>query len=84
MRERAGLGLTQRVAFSGRPASRQPLKFSRATPKTELALLGALQPTSKLGEMFVYWNFLAAARVRRGARFSEFAWFDREPGTTLS
>ncbi len=37
------------------------LEFDKATPKTELALLGTFQPTSKFGEMFQYSNLLAAA-----------------------
>jgi CubicO group peptidase (beta-lactamase class C family) len=37
------------------------LEFGEATPKTELALLGTFQPTSKFGEMFQYSNLLAAA-----------------------
>jgi len=37
------------------------LEFENATPKSELALLGTFQPTSKFGEMFQYSNLLAAA-----------------------
>jgi len=37
------------------------LEFQGATPKSEMALLGTFQPTSKFGEMFQYSNLLAAA-----------------------
>ncbi|MDT9600514.1 serine hydrolase domain-containing protein [Sphingosinicella rhizophila] len=37
------------------------LEFERATPATTLAALGAVQPTSRFGEMFQYSNPLAAA-----------------------
>ncbi|HUL76293.1 MAG TPA: serine hydrolase domain-containing protein [Vicinamibacteria bacterium] len=37
------------------------LEFKQATPRSELALLGTIQPTSRFGEMFQYSNLLAAA-----------------------
>ncbi len=37
------------------------MEFQRATPRTELATLATVQPTSKFGEMFQYSNLLAAA-----------------------
>ncbi|HKQ63149.1 MAG TPA: serine hydrolase domain-containing protein [Candidatus Polarisedimenticolaceae bacterium] len=37
------------------------LEFKNATPKSQLAFLGKLQPTSKFGEMFQYSNLLASA-----------------------
>ena len=36
-------------------------EFKNATPETELALLGTMQPTSKFGEVFQYSNLMAAA-----------------------
>jgi len=36
-------------------------EFKNATPKTEMALLGTMQPTTKFGEVFQYSNMLAAA-----------------------
>jgi hypothetical protein len=37
-------------------------EFKNATPESELALLGTMQPTSKFGEVFQYSNLMAAAR----------------------
>ncbi len=37
------------------------LEFKGATPKSEMALLGTFQPTSKFGETFQYSNLLASA-----------------------
>lgn len=42
-------------------------KFKNATPETELALLGTMQPTSKFGEVFQYSNLMAAAAGYIGA-----------------
>ncbi len=42
-------------------------EFKNATPETELTLLGTMQPTSKLGEVFQYSNLLAAAAGYIGA-----------------
>ena len=36
-------------------------EFKNATPASELALLGTMQPTSKFGEVFQYSNLMAAA-----------------------
>jgi CubicO group peptidase (beta-lactamase class C family) len=36
-------------------------EYKNATPESELALLGTMQPTSKFGEMFQYSNLMAAA-----------------------
>lgn len=36
-------------------------EFGRITPKSSMDLLGGMQPTSKLGEMYQYSNVLAAA-----------------------
>jgi CubicO group peptidase (beta-lactamase class C family) len=36
-------------------------EFKNATPQSELALLGTMQPTSKFGEVFQYSNLMAAA-----------------------
>jgi CubicO group peptidase (beta-lactamase class C family) len=36
-------------------------EFRNATPESELALLGTMQPTSKFGEVFQYSNLMAAA-----------------------
>ena len=36
-------------------------EFKNATPESELALLGTMQPTSKFGEVFQYSNMMAAA-----------------------
>ena len=36
-------------------------EFKNATPESELALLGTMQPTSKFGEVFQYSNLMAAA-----------------------
>jgi CubicO group peptidase (beta-lactamase class C family) len=37
------------------------LQFGDATPKSEIALLGTFQPTTKFGETFQYSNLMAAA-----------------------
>jgi CubicO group peptidase (beta-lactamase class C family) len=42
-------------------------EFKNATPETELALLGTMQPTSKFGEVFQYSNMMAAAAGYVGA-----------------
>jgi CubicO group peptidase (beta-lactamase class C family) len=42
-------------------------EFKDATPETELALLGTMQPTSKFGEVFQYSNLMAAAAGYIGA-----------------
>lgn len=36
-------------------------EYKTATPESELALLGTMQPTSKFGEVFQYSNLMAAA-----------------------
>ena len=36
-------------------------EYKNATPQSELALLGTMQPTSKFGEVFQYSNLMAAA-----------------------
>jgi CubicO group peptidase (beta-lactamase class C family) len=36
-------------------------EFKNATPESELALLGTMQPTSQFGEVFQYSNLMAAA-----------------------
>jgi CubicO group peptidase (beta-lactamase class C family) len=36
-------------------------EYKNATPESELALLGTMQPTSKFGEVFQYSNLMAAA-----------------------
>ena len=36
-------------------------EFKNATPESELALLGTMQPTSKFGEVFQYSNLMATA-----------------------
>ena len=36
-------------------------EFKQATPASEMALLGTMQPTSKFGEVFQYSNLMAAA-----------------------
>ena len=36
-------------------------EYKNATPESELALLGTMQPTSKFGEIFQYSNLMAAA-----------------------
>ena len=36
-------------------------EFKNATPDTSLALLGAMQPTSRFGEVFQYSNLMASA-----------------------
>lgn len=36
-------------------------EFKKATPESELALLGTMQPTSKFGEVFQYSNLMATA-----------------------
>ncbi len=42
-------------------------EFKNATPESSLALLGTMQPTSKLGEVFQYSNLMAAAAGYVGA-----------------
>ena len=42
-------------------------EFKNATPASELALLGTMQPTSKFGEVFQYSNMMAAAAGYIGA-----------------
>ncbi len=42
-------------------------EFKNATPESSLALLGAMQPTSKFGEVFQYSNLMAAAAGYIGA-----------------
>ena len=42
-------------------------EFKNATPASELALLGTMQPTSKFGEVFQYSNLMAAAAGYVGA-----------------
>ena len=42
-------------------------EFKHATPESELALLGTMQPTSKFGEVFQYSNLMAAAAGYIGA-----------------
>jgi CubicO group peptidase (beta-lactamase class C family) len=42
-------------------------EFKNATPETELALLGTMQPTSRFGEVFQYSNMMAAAAGYIGA-----------------
>src|SRR5215831_4942342 len=42
-------------------------EFKNATPESSLALLGAMQPTSKFGEVFQYSNLMAAAAGYVGA-----------------
>src|ERR1700723_1168905 len=42
-------------------------EFKKATPESELALLGTMQPTSKFGEVFQYSNLMAAAAGYIGA-----------------
>jgi CubicO group peptidase (beta-lactamase class C family) len=42
-------------------------EFNNATPESELALLGTMQPTSKFGEVFQYSNLMAAAAGYIGA-----------------
>jgi CubicO group peptidase (beta-lactamase class C family) len=42
-------------------------EFKNATPKSTLALLGTMQPTSQFGEVFQYSNLMAAAAGYIGA-----------------
>src|SRR6202049_1681993 len=42
-------------------------EFKNATPETEVALIGTMQPTSKFGEVFQYSNMMAAAAGYIGA-----------------
>src|SRR6266487_4128597 len=42
-------------------------EFKNATPETSLALLGAMQPTSRFGEVFQYSNLMASAAGYVGA-----------------
>ncbi|MBA0084091.1 MAG: beta-lactamase family protein, partial [Acidobacteria bacterium Pan2503] len=42
-------------------------EFKNATPESEMALLGTMQPTSKFGEVFQYSNLMAAAAGYMGA-----------------
>jgi len=41
--------------------------YKKATPESELALLGTMQPTSKFGEVFQYSNLMATAAGYVGA-----------------
>jgi len=41
--------------------------YKKATPESELALLGTMQPTSKFGEVFQYSNLMATAAGYIGA-----------------
>lgn len=41
--------------------------FKKATPESEMALLGTMQPTSNFGEVFQYSNLMAAAAGYIGA-----------------
>jgi len=41
--------------------------FKQATPESEMALLGTMQPTSKFGEVFQYSNLMATAAGYVGA-----------------
>lgn len=41
--------------------------FKKATPESEMALLGRMQPTSKFGEVFQYSNLMATAAGYIGA-----------------
>src|SRR5215813_6311747 len=43
-------------------------EFKNATPESSLALLGAMQPTSKFGEVFQYSNLMASAAGYVGGR----------------
>ena len=43
-------------------------EFKNATPESEMALLGTMQPTSKFGEVFQYSNLMAAAAGYIGAQ----------------
>jgi len=42
-------------------------EFKKATPESEMALLGTMQPTSKFGEVFQYSNLMATAAGYIGA-----------------
>lgn len=42
-------------------------EFKNATPETSMALLGAMQPTSRFGEVFQYSNLMASAAGYIGA-----------------
>jgi CubicO group peptidase (beta-lactamase class C family) len=42
-------------------------QFKNATPETSMALLGAMQPTSRFGEVFQYSNLMASAAGYIGA-----------------
>ena len=42
-------------------------EFKNATPESEMALLGTMQPTSKFGEVFQYSNLMATAAGYIGA-----------------
>ena len=52
-------------------------EYRKATPESELALLGTMQPTSKFGEVFQYSNLMAAAAGYIGGRI---VYPDRELG----
>jgi len=52
-------------------------EYKNATPASELALLGTMQPTSKFGEAFQYSNLMAAAAGYIGAHL---VYPDRELG----
>jgi len=43
-------------------------EFKNATPESEMALLGTMQPTSNFGEVFQYSNLMAAAAGYIGGR----------------
>jgi len=51
--------------------------YKKATPESELALLGTMQPTSKFGEVFQYSNLMATAAGYIGAHL---VYPDREIG----
>ena len=51
--------------------------FKKATPESEMTLLGTMQPTSKFGEVFQYSNLMAAAAGYIGAHL---LYPDRELG----
>ena len=44
--------------------------FKKATPESEMALLGTMQPTSKFGEVFQYSNLMATAAGYIGGHLS--------------
>jgi len=53
-------------------------EYKNATPASELALLGTMQPTSKFGEVFQYSNLMATAAGYIGAHL---VYPDRELGS---